>query len=96
MAKKILAFLGDVKLFLQAFFDVKYKATSIIKKEADDEIDNFMLLCFADLIGLPSPTTYYTLELLPYLAGDLENWEIRIMGRKSIFEEKGGSYDTHG
>lgn len=87
--EKIISFFNDLKLFLQTVFNMKDKATAMIKKEAADETDSFMLLCFADLIGLPSPTTYYSLELLPYLAGDLQSWETRILGRKSIIDDKG-------
>lgn len=88
-SSKLKSFFSDLKLFLQTVFNFKDKATSMIKKEAADEVDNFMLLCFPDLIGLPSPTTYYSLELLPYLAEDLNSWETRILGRKSIIEDKG-------
>ncbi|WP_207646427.1 hypothetical protein [Acidaminobacter hydrogenoformans] len=82
----------NFKLLLAGTFDFKDNATKRIKKEAMDEMDNFMLLCYGDLLGIPLPTTYYTLELLPYLAEDLEGWERRIMARKSIYGDRWGDF----
>lgn len=80
------------KQLLSGMFDFKDNATKRIQKEAMDEMDNFMLLCYGDLLGIPLPTTYYTLELLPYLAEDLEGWERRIMARKSIYGDRWGDF----
>ena len=90
---KIKDFLGDLKLFFQGATDFNRKSKAILEKEARDEMDNFILLCFADTLGLPFPTSYYALELLPYIAEDLESWQRRIMDRKSIWGEKWGDYD---
>jgi hypothetical protein len=62
----------NLKLFIKSTFDFKENSMYHIKKEAYDEMDNFMLLCFGDLLGIPVPTSYYMLEILPYLAEDLE------------------------
>jgi len=81
------------KLFLKALVgDIKIKGTERIRKEAYDEMDNFMLLCFGDLIGIPMTTSYYTLELLPFLAEDLENWEKRILRRESVVADRWGDF----
>ena len=48
---------------------------------------------FGDLLGIPNPASYYTLELLPFLAEELEGWERRMQGRKGILAEKAGQYD---
>lgn len=80
-----------IKYFCEGAF--KLSASSVIKKEAFDLNDNFTLLLFSDLLGIPNPVSYYTLELLPYLAEDLEDWERRIQDRKSIVVEKVGQYD---
>lgn len=90
---KIINFLAGVKLFFKGATDFKSKSTAIIRKEAMDAMDNFMLICFAEELGIPLSISYYTLELLPYLAKDLEKWEIRMMERKSIWEEKWVDYD---
>lgn len=83
----------NIKEFLSAAFDMDGKSTAFLKKEALDEMDNFMLLCYADLLGIPLPLSYYSIELLPYLADDLEGWEKRIMERKSILTERWSTYD---
>ena len=91
--EKIKEFLGDLKLFFQGATDFNRKSKAILEKEARDEMDNFILLCYADTLGLPFPTSYYSLELLPYIAQDLESWQRRMMDRKSIWGEKWGDFD---
>jgi len=89
---KINKFMEDLKMFMKAAFDMNNKATTLMKKEAMDELDNFMLLCYADLLGLPIPNSYYTLEILPYIAEDLEGWERRILSRKSVVGDRWGDF----
>lgn len=69
------------------------KAHGHIENEVSDTMDQFMLLCFSDLLGVDLPTTYYALELLPYLGEDLVKWKIRMSDKKSIWEEKAGKLD---
>ena len=69
------------------------KRTSAIRKEAWDMNDNVMLLLFGDYLGLPNPISYYTLELLPYLAEEMVPWQRRIMNRQSLVAEKAAQYD---
>lgn len=69
------------------------KRTAAIRKEAWDMNDNVMLLLFGDYLGLPNPISYYTLELLPYLAEEMLPWQRRIMNRQSIIAEKAAQYD---
>lgn len=91
---KLKTIIENFKLFFQGASDFNRKSRAILDKEARDEMDNFILLCFADTLGLPIPTTYYALELLPYIAEDLESWQKRIMDRKSIWQEKWGDWDV--
>lgn len=79
--------------FVYGSFDLKERAVAVLRKEAFEENDIFLLLCFADLIGIPVPTSYYSLELLPYLSGELEGWEKRILERRSVLAEKFGKHD---
>ncbi|MFD3158503.1 hypothetical protein ACFIJ5_16880 [Haloimpatiens sp. FM7330] len=90
---KLKKFLEGLKLFFKGATDFNRKSRAILQKEASEEMDNFMLICFAEILGLPIPTSYYTLELLPYLAEDMERWQRRMMDRKSIWGEKWGDYD---
>lgn len=85
--------LSNVQGFFRGAFDFQERATSVLRKEAHEENDIFILLCFADLIGIPVPTSYYSLELLPYLAEELGGWEKRIVERKSVLAEKFGKHD---
>jgi len=91
-ALKTREFLENMKLFIKAAFDMGERSTAIIKKDAMDELDNFMLLCYGDLLGIPIPTTYYTLEILPYIAEDLEGWERRVLNRKSVVNDRWGDF----
>jgi len=88
-----IGFFQFMKEFFGAATDFHRKSRSMLDKEAMDQMDNFMLICFADNLGIPIPTSYYTLELLPYLAEDLEKWQRRMMRRKSIWQEKWGDWD---
>ncbi|QKY16655.1 hypothetical protein [Halorubrum sp. CBA1229] len=63
-----------------------------IEKEAEDVEDEFMLACFPDAFGIPSPVSYYTAELLPYLEDEFEAWERRLWDRESLMERKGQQY----
>jgi hypothetical protein len=67
-------------------------AFELIEKEAEDTDDVFMLACFADAFGIPSPISYYTAELLPYLTAEFEAWERRLWDRDSMIERKGQQY----
>lgn len=49
-----------------------------LRKAVRDEEDMFWLLAFPELLGIPSPASYYNLELLALLAGEMEDWTIRM------------------
>lgn len=44
------------------------------KREAVKFEDLFLLLCFGDIIGLPTPSPYFTLKFLPYVAHELPDF----------------------
>lgn len=71
---------------------VEHPAYELIEKEAEDIEDAFLLACFPDAFGIPSPFAYYTAELLPYLAEEFEGWERRLWDRESMLERKGQQY----
>lgn len=68
---------------------VEHPAFEQIEDEAHDLEDAFFFACFADAFGIPTPASYYTSELLPYLAEDFEAWERRMWERESILDWKG-------
>lgn len=88
-----MSFLENIKLFFQGAFDMKGHSISHIENEAEESMDQFILLCFSDLLGIEMPTTYYALELLPYLEDDLEGWLKRMDGKKSVWEARGAGLD---
>lgn len=88
-----MSILKNIKMFFQGAFDMKIRAVGHIENEADERADQFMLLCFSDMLGIDMPTTYYALELLPYLADDLEEWVKRMDGKQSVWESRGAGLD---
>lgn len=95
MKKKFLDFFKNLGLFFKGALDLKGQSRSMIRDEAKEEMDDFLLICFGEMLGLPIPVSYYTLELLPYLEEEITGWEDRMMKKKSIWEEKGAqmNYD---
>ncbi|HKJ57674.1 MAG TPA: hypothetical protein VKA37_00465 [Halobacteriales archaeon] len=73
----------------------EHPAFEKIEHEAEDVEDVFLFACFSDAFGIPSPVSYYTVELLPYLADDFEAWERRMWDRKTLLERKGEQYHFH-
>jgi hypothetical protein len=71
---------------------ISHPAYEKIEQEAEDTEDAFLLACFPDAFGIPSPVSYYTAELLPYLAEEFEQWERRMWDRQSVLERKGSQY----
>ena len=43
-----------------------------------DEDDLFMLLVFAESLGLPNPAAFYTMELLPLVYDRFHEWHKRM------------------
>ena len=71
---------------------IEHPAFELVEKEAEDQEDAFFFACFADAFGIPSPVSYYTSELLPYMAEEFEQWERRMWDRVSMIERKGQQY----
>ena len=68
---------------------IEHPAFEQIEDEAMNSEDAFFFACFADAFGIPSPVSYYTAELLPYIAEDFEGWERRMWDRDSAFSLRG-------
>jgi hypothetical protein len=51
---------------------------SAIHREYLRERDAFLLLGFADLLGVPNPVQFYTLELYPELLEHFHQWHLRM------------------
>lgn len=51
---------------------------SQVYREFRRERDLFFLIGFADLLGVPSPLAFYTLELYPDLIEQFHEWHLRM------------------
>ncbi|HIV75198.1 MAG TPA: hypothetical protein H9895_08990 [Candidatus Pseudogracilibacillus intestinigallinarum] len=49
-----------------------------IARELRDEDDIFFLLLYSEMIGIPNPVYYYTLELYPYMLEEFHEWHLRM------------------
>ncbi|MFC3039935.1 cory-CC-star protein [Virgibacillus xinjiangensis] len=54
-----------------------------IARELRDEDDLFMLLLYSEMIGIPNPVYYYTLELYPMMIEKFHDWHLRMGMEKS-------------
>ncbi|MFA9558382.1 cory-CC-star protein [Evansella sp. AB-rgal1] len=54
-----------------------------IVRELRDEDDLFMLLLYSDMLGIPNPAFYYTLELYPHMLEKFHDWHLRMGMDKS-------------
>jgi hypothetical protein len=57
------------------FATARYR--SAVARERRDAEDLFLLLCFSDMMGIPNPVSYYTLELLPEMLERFHQWHLR-------------------
>ena len=51
---------------------------SLIHREYLRQHDLFLLLAFSDLLGVPNPVAFYTLELYPELIDQFHDWHLRM------------------
>lgn len=63
---------------------IQLQAVGKIRGEAYEAEDVFYFACFADAFGVPTPVSYYTVELLPYMAEDFEAWERRMWDKRIL------------
>lgn len=54
-----------------------------IARELRDQDDLFLLLLYSEMIGIPNPVYYYTLELYPYMMEQFHDWHLRMGMEKS-------------
>ncbi len=56
---------------------------SEIARELRDEDDLFLLMLYSEMLGIPNPVYYYTLELYPYMIEEFHDWHLRMGMDKS-------------
>lgn len=60
----------------QTYYNSPYRAA--IARAKRDEDDLFMLLIFSEMMGVPNPASWYTLELQPLLIQRFHDWHTRM------------------
>lgn len=61
---------------LREFYTAPFRGA--VARAKRDEDDLFMLLVFSEMVGVPNPANYYTLELQPLLYEDFHEWHKRM------------------
>ena len=61
---------------LYEYYVAPYRRT--FARAQRDEEDLFMLLVFAESLGVPNPAAYYTMELLPVVYERFHEWHKRM------------------
>jgi hypothetical protein len=67
---------ATARQLLAEFYASPYRGA--IARARRDEDDLFMLFVFSELMGVPNPAAYYTLELQPLLLEQFHEWHIRM------------------
>jgi hypothetical protein len=72
--------ISDVWQTVQELATVFYTAPyrGAVARAKRDEDDLFMLFIFSEMMGVPNPATYYTLELQPILMEQFHEWHTRM------------------
>lgn len=60
----------------EQYYNAPYRAA--IARAKRDEDDLFMLLAFSEMMGVPNPASWYTLELQPLLLERFHDWHTRM------------------
>ncbi|HJD44868.1 MAG TPA: DNA helicase [Candidatus Paenalcaligenes intestinipullorum] len=58
------------------YYNAPFRAA--LARAKRDEDDLFMLLVFAETMGIPNPVAWYTLELQPILLERFHDWHVRM------------------
>jgi hypothetical protein len=78
---------GRIARFLELlneFYEGRHRGA--LARERREEEDLFMLLVFSEMMGIPNPAGYYTLELLPLLYERFHEWHLRMGMERSPLE----------
>ncbi len=68
--------LRAAKEIYEGIFLAPYR--SAIYREQLRQRDLFFVIGFSDLLGVPNPVTFYTLELYPELIEQFHEWHLRL------------------
>lgn len=74
--KNKVSLLKRIEQGLYEYYAVPYRR-SFARSQRDEE-DLFMLLVFAENLGIPNPAAFYTMELLPVVYERFHEWHKRM------------------
>lgn len=74
--QQIKAWFHQANFFIEEAYNAPYR--SAIARAQREQDDLFMLLIFSEMMGVPNPASYYTLELQPLLLERFHDWHIRM------------------
>jgi hypothetical protein len=69
----VLSELGEL---LREFYTAPFRGAVARAKREEDDV--FMLLVFSEMVGIPNPASYFTMELQPLLYEDFHEWHKRM------------------
>ena len=76
MPSQLLRRLKEARDIYEGMYFAPYRA--IAHREYLKQRDLLFLLGFSDLLGVPSPVQFYTLELLPEVLDQFHDWHLRL------------------
>lgn len=76
--------MARVQALLQEFYAAPHRAA--LARARRDEDDLFMLLVYSEAMGVASPVSWYTLELLPVVQDRFHEWHRRMGMDRSPLE----------
>lgn len=68
--------LSELGELLREFYFAPFRGAVARAKRQEDDL--FMLLVFSEMVGVPNPAAYFTLELQPLLYQDFHEWHKRM------------------
>ena len=73
--EKVKAWLRQASFYAEEAYNAPYRSAIARAKREQDDL--FMLLIFSEMMGVPNPASYYTLELQPLLMERFHDWPYR-------------------
>jgi hypothetical protein len=68
--------LSELGHLLKEYYNAPFRGAVARAKRQNDDL--FMLLVFSEMVGVPNPASYVTLELQPLLYADFHEWHKRM------------------
>tara|TARA_B100000949_G_C14085367_1_gene367631 strand:- start:133 stop:405 length:273 start_codon:yes stop_codon:yes gene_type:complete len=77
--------LRNLEYLVSEAYNAPYRGMVARAKREQDDL--FMLMVFSEMLGVPNPATYYTLELQPILLERFHEWHTRMGMEHSPLDE---------